>query len=241
MTQTSFVFDVDGTLTPSSEEMNPEFRQFFTRYLMSRHKVYIVTGAEYSKTVQQLGKEICENVETVFNCSGNHMWIAGASVWQLQWQLPQHMLEWLQIELLNSTFPLRTGKHYDQRVGLFNFSIVGRNAHLAERKMYKEFDESHEERKTIAKFFNENFEKEGVVAQVAGETGLDIMPIGKDKSQILKHLPESGITFFGDKMKEGGNDYPLKKAIEGLPNSTSIEVKNWQDTYEILQIMVYNS
>ena len=62
MTQTSFVFDVDGTLTPSSEEMNPEFRQFFTQYLMSRHKVYIVTGAEYSKTVQQLGKEICENV-----------------------------------------------------------------------------------------------------------------------------------------------------------------------------------
>ena len=242
MTDTTFIFDVDGTLTPSRGQMDPEFQEFFVKYLMSRHDVYLVTGSDYPKTVEQVGQHICENVKAVFNCSGNHIWKNGEVTYESDWSLPDHMIEWLEVELNNSTFPLRTGKHFEQRIGLFNFSIVGRNAHLAERKMYKDFDKSFEERETIARFFNENFITEGVIAQVAGETGLDIMPVGCMKDQVLEYLPEKNITFFGDKMQEGGNDYPLKKAIEAeVQNGAAIEVQNWKDTYEILQIMVYNS
>ena len=73
-----------------------------------------------------------------------------------------------------------------------------------------------------------------MAAQVAGETGLDIIPTGKDKRQIADMI-EGPITFFGDKMKHGGNDFPLMVAIEDRPQSGAVEVKDWQHTQKYLQ------
>jgi phosphomannomutase len=45
----NFVFDVDGTLTPSRGQMDPEFKLWFKLWI--RHKpVYLVTGSDYAKT-----------------------------------------------------------------------------------------------------------------------------------------------------------------------------------------------
>ena len=40
-------------------------------------KVYLVTGSDYVKTVEQLGTEIVEKVEKVYNCSGSDVWQNG--------------------------------------------------------------------------------------------------------------------------------------------------------------------
>ena len=82
------------------------------------------------------------------------------------------------------------------------------------------------------KFFSKN-----VVAQVAGETGLDIMEIGSDKGQIVKYIQQP-IHFFGDKMQRGGNDYPLRIMLG--KDSKWEEVDDWQQTYSILKKTVYN-
>ena len=236
----AYVFDVDGTLTPSRGKMNKEFHDWFLNEFVPSNKVYLVTGSDYPKTVEQVGKEICESVEYVMNCSGNHIWRHGKEHMRSEWKLPEMMEEWLEAELANSTFPLRTGTHIEHRTGLCNFSIVGRGATMGERKLYKEFDESHEERSYIAKVFNENFVKHGVIAQVAGDTGIDIMEVGKDKAQVATFLYEENITFFGDKMEEGGNDWPLKKELDKKQGSQSVHVDSWEDTYECLKLMVYN-
>jgi hypothetical protein len=76
-----------------------------------------------------------------------------------------------------------------------------------------------------------------IVAQVAGETGLDIYEKGRDKSQIAKYVKHP-VIFFGDKMQVGGNDYPLAVKLEGYPQSKSVQVKDWQDTYNYLQAVV---
>ena len=73
-----------------------------------------------------------------------------------------------------------------------------------------------------------------MTAQVAGETGIDIIPAGKDKRQVASMI-DGPITFFGDKMKYGGNDYPLKFAIEGRADSGAIEVRGWEQTHRYLQ------
>ena len=65
-----FIFDVDGTLTPSRQTINPEFKEFFKTFIAS-NKVWLVTGSDYPKTLEQLGADICEGVVTVYNCSGN--------------------------------------------------------------------------------------------------------------------------------------------------------------------------
>ena len=49
-----FIFDVDGTLTPSRGEINPAFKAFLMEFAQ-RNKVYLVTGSDKPKTVEQIG------------------------------------------------------------------------------------------------------------------------------------------------------------------------------------------
>ena len=68
----NFVFDVDGTLTPSRGQMDPEFKQWFKSW--ARHKpVYLVTGSDYAKTLEQVGSDVCELVTGVYNLSLIHI------------------------------------------------------------------------------------------------------------------------------------------------------------------------
>jgi len=228
---TNFVFDVDGTLTPSRGRMDEGFKRFFLKFIKD-HAVYLVTGSDYSKTVEQVGVEICESVESVFNCAGNSIWKNGEQVSCNDWSIPKEARDWMNKKLSESKFSLRTGNHIEERPGLVNFSIVGRGCTPEQRIIYFEYDIKTDERAILAKEFNDTFKE--MTAQVAGETGLDIIPTGKDKRQIADMI-EGPITFFGDKMKHGGNDFPLMVAIEGRPQSGAVEVKDWKHTQKYLQ------
>ena len=52
-----FIFDVDGTLTPSRREIEPDFKNFFSNFC-EHNNVYLVTGSDFPKTHEQLGDEI---------------------------------------------------------------------------------------------------------------------------------------------------------------------------------------
>ena len=43
-----FIFDVDGTLTPSRRRMTEEFAKFFDRW-SNENTFYLVTGSDLSK------------------------------------------------------------------------------------------------------------------------------------------------------------------------------------------------
>ena len=47
-----FIFDVDGTLTPSRQEIDMDFAVFFTDFCAERD-VYLVTGSDREKTIEQ--------------------------------------------------------------------------------------------------------------------------------------------------------------------------------------------
>ena len=232
-----FIFDVDGTLTPSRGRIDPKFEAWFWGFVQ-REKVWLVTGSDYPKTVEQLGREICESVATCYNCSGNDTWFKGKRVNASNWKLPDNVRQWLEDELVRSPFPLRTGNHVEERLGCVNFSVVGRDANPEERAEYVKYDTINKERIGIANTFNYVFgiESLGLHATVGGETGLDIHPIGKDKSQILTDFNlNDNIFFFGDKMELGGNDWPLADALEKYPNGHAIQVKDWQHTWDLLK------
>lgn len=52
-----FAFDVDGTLTPSRQQIFPEFEQWFFKWISfiqsKGHSVLLVTGSDYAKTLEQ--------------------------------------------------------------------------------------------------------------------------------------------------------------------------------------------
>lgn len=224
-----FVFDVDGTLTPSRGKIDPTFKKFFNQFCRS-NRVFLVTGSDKPKTVEQIGEDTYNMCHTVYNCNGNDVWQGEKHIRTNDFILPSHAHEFLSEKLSASSFMLRTGNHFEHRPGMVNFSIVGRNANQQERNAYVHYDIEHNERNTIAKLFNELFP--GFEAKVGGETGIDISVKGADKSQIVKDFNKKDVLwFFGDRLDEDGNDYPLAQVVHH-----SRQVTGWKCTMEYLQI-----
>jgi len=223
-----FIFDVDGTLTPSRQSMNADFQRWFLEFVYD-NDVYLVTGSDYPKTLEQVGKSICESVERVYNCSGNDVWERGINIRTVNWSIPETAHGWLSEQLTESAFPLRTGLHFEHRPGMVNFSIVGRNADRRQRAEYVAWDTKYNERDYIAYNFNLIFPD--LEARPGGETGIDVAPKGLNKSQVVKDFDEGDVLyFFGDRIDENGNDYPLAQVVDHYR-----EVKGWRNTWEYLQ------
>lgn len=217
--------------------MDKEFKEFFLDF-QSRENVYLVTGSDRDKTLEQVGEDVYNECRMVFNCSGNSMWIKDRNVHNKKWELAEAPWKYLESMLMRSSFTPKTGWHFDVRDGLVNFSIVGRKATPEQRKAYIDYDSLNNEREYIANELNEYFgEKYNVHATVGGETGIDISGIGMDKSQILVAFEESPIEFFGDRMEVGGNDHSLASAIinRHLDGDWCYHVSGWEETWDILK------
>lgn len=223
-----FIFDVDGTLTPSRGRIDRNFAVWFSKFC-ELNEVYLVTGSDRPKTIEQVGEYIYHKCKRVYNCNGNDVYEGDRNIRTNQWILPEAAHDWLSEQLSSSTFPLRTGLHFEHRPGMVNFSVVGRNATQEQRTEYVVWDKEFDERVYIAHNFNLMFPD--LEAKVGGETGIDISPKGFDKSQIVKDFDsEDVLWFFGDAMHEGGNDLPLAKAVHHHRH-----VLNWNNTWEYLQ------
>ena len=226
-----YIFDVDGTLTPSRSRIDESFETWFLDFC-TRNEVYLVTGSDYKKTQEQLGDSILHRAVRVYACSGNDMWIRDKFRSTSVWKVKEDLLSTLEMFLSSSKFSIRTGNHIEHRPGALNFSVVGRNASKSDRKAYIEWDEKTKEREKFAKKLNTLFPH--LHTSIGGETGLDIYPKGCDKSQILKDFSTTDVLyFFGDRMDKMGNDYPLGSKL--TEPSKAFHVRDWQHTFDLLK------
>ena len=235
MDKVKYIFDVDGTLTPSRQKIDSEFLNFLLNFA-KQNDVYLVTGSDRPKTIEQIGKELYFACQRVYNCSGSDVYEKDILIYRDEWTLPSDAEEFLIDELHHSKFPVRTGNHIERRPGGVNFSVLGRGSEviLEEREEYVKWDINTGERKIIAERFKKRFPEIG--CQVGGQTGLDISPLGCDKSQILRDFkPIDLIYFFGDKLKEGENDYPLGHAIKQRRLGMVFEVTDYHHTWDLLK------
>ena len=226
-----YIFDVDGTITPSRQKIEHEFWAPFLIFCR-HHDVYLVTGSDRQKTLEQLGLDICYTAKRVYNCSGSDAYEKDKNVYRDEWELSKKVENFLMDELAYSCFPIRNGNHIERKPGGVNFSILGRDKDpMLGREEYIKWDKERLEREDIADRLRNQFPELNV--QIGGQTGLDIS--NKDKSQILRDFSnDDDIHFFGDMMKEGENDYPLAMAIANNMMGTSYNVDNWQETMSIL-------
>ena len=221
-----FIFDVDGTLTPSRQKINIHFLIFFSEFV-SNNDVYLVTGSDRKKTIEQITHPLYDSCKRVYNCSGADVYEQDINVYRDEWELPEEVERFLQDELAYSCFPIRNGNHIERRPGGVNFSILGRDEDpTLGREEYIKWDKERLEREDIADRLRNHFPELNV--QIGGQTGLDIAK--GDKSQILRDFSnDDEIHFFGDMMKEGQNDYPLGKAVQEMGGYSHC-VKDWKDT-----------
>ena len=208
-----FIFDVDGTLTPSRGKIDAEFLQFML-FFAGTNDVYLVTGSDRQKTLEQVGLDLYNSCKRVYNCSGSDVYETDKNVYRDDWELPDNVERFLQDELDFSQFPIRNGNHIEKRPGGVNFSILGRDKDpFKGREEYINWNKIHNERRFIALRIMDTFPELSVA--LGGQTGIDIGPKGSDKSQILRDFNEDDeLYFFGDRIEEGGNDYSLAKAVE---------------------------
>jgi len=223
----NYVFDVDGTLTPSRRSIDPEFAKWFLEWCKDKY-VFLASGSDYPKTIEQLGEDICNAVDGVYSCGGNALYYKGQLMHSRSFELTERQREYLNYLLDASNYPVKTGQHIEERIGMVNFSILGRGGTFEQRQDYVEYDRGKRERATIARRVKTKFHDLDVL--LGGETGIDIFPKGRNKGQIASSLKP--FIFFGDRTMPGGNDYDICKDAESY-----YTVKTWEDTWKILKEM----
>ena len=120
-----YAFDVDGTLTPSRLSIDPTFQKFFLKFCKENH-VYLVTGSDKDKTIDQVGEEIWNATAGNLQSCGNHIFMNGEEVYRNDWKADEELIRLLEQFLKISKYRIRTSNHMEQRTGLLNFSVVGR-------------------------------------------------------------------------------------------------------------------
>ena len=227
-----YIFDVDGTITPSRKQIDSNFWIWFLKFCL-KNDVFLVTGSDRQKTIEQVTEEVYNNCIRVYNCSGSDVYEKDKNVYRSEWELPFDVERFLYDELDYSSFPLRNGNHIERRPGGVNFSILGRDKDpFVGREEYMQWDKDNDERAVIAERLKDSFP--GLSVALGGQTGIDIGPYGSDKSQILRDFKlDQELHFFGDRMEEGGNDYSLAKAVEKR-GGFAYNVEDYNETWKLL-------
>ena len=88
MTDTVYMFDVDGTLTDPRRRIVPEFKDFMFQFV-KQHTCMIVTGSDRPKTIEQIGEDLTNSFARVYHCSGNHVFVGNKEVYKSDWSLSE--------------------------------------------------------------------------------------------------------------------------------------------------------
>jgi len=237
-----YMFDVDGTLTPSRLMMTKEFAKFFDKW-SNENKYYLVTGSDLNKTKEQLPLAYMDRAQAIFTCCGNQMWRNNKLIYNNKFELTSKLKNTLEVILMSNQYPHRYGNHIEDRGSMVNFSIVGRNCTQEQREHFFKWDNEKDERKKISTFIKHKFKD--LDAVIGGQISIDIYPKGMDKSQIIEHIedieekycPDKYI-FIGDRTMEGGNDYPLAKLMTEKSFRDFYQTEGPEQTQKILESLI---
>ena len=173
-----FIFDVDGTLTPSRLPMTKKFQKFFKEWA-KKNKFYLVTGSDIPKLQEQMeGLEI--HADGIFTCCGNEYWQSDPAVhpkhcdliYSNKFKPPKDLIKYLERKVLKSKYPNRCGNHIEDRGAMVNFSVVGRNCTQEQREEYFEWDKRMGERNITCMEIKGTWPK--LDAVVGGQISIDI-------------------------------------------------------------------
>ena len=214
-----YIFDMDGTLTPSRREMTKEFEDFYSNWAKN-HIFFLVSGSNLEKIKEQVPEYILDLSEGVFTCGGNQLWLNGELSYNHEFKPQNDLLDFLKQKLKDSPYPFRSSNHIEDRGSMLNFSVIGRDCTLEQRLHYFDYDCESNERSIIAKEIITKWDN--LDAVIGGQISIDITPKGMNKSQVLgevkKFYPKEKYIFIGDRTMEGGNDYPLAKIMNEMEN-----------------------
>uniref|UniRef100_A0ACB8FNI1 Phosphomannomutase 1 n=1 Tax=Sphaerodactylus townsendi TaxID=933632 RepID=A0ACB8FNI1_9SAUR len=213
------LFDVDGTLTPPRQKIEPEVAEFLEE-LRKRVMIGVVGGSDYAKIAEQLGEgdEVINKFDYVFAENGTVQYKNGQLV--SKQAIQDHLGEELLQELINFCLnyiallklPKKRGTFIEFRNGMLNISPVGRSCTMEERIEFSELDKKERIREKFVAALQREFADKGLRFSRGGMISFDVFPEGWDKRCCLDILDEERfdiIHFFGNETSPGGNDYEI--------------------------------
>jgi len=230
--------DMDGVISESRTKTKPKMIRLLKR-LADKYTLAVISGGTLNLMKYQFLDKIRNEVFEVFllPTSGLKCYTSNSDVETIySEEMPKEIKEKIirVISKMIKVYKLQpiTFDVIEDRGAQITYSILGRIAPLKEKKKY---DTDGKKRK----YYIESFLKrrlEGINIVVGGTTSIDFTMKGKDKGYgvktFLKHfnLKSKDCVFFGDKLSNGGNDYPIRKIIKKC-----VAVKNPEDAYTKLR------
>jgi HAD superfamily hydrolase (TIGR01484 family) len=248
-------FDLDGTLADSKSALDDKMANLFGQ-LLEKYAVCVISGGKYEQFETQLinnlhvSKEQLAKLHIMPTCGTRYL---RYDVVHENWaqiyaeDIPNNDKKRIisAIEEGIDHFGYREkqvwGDIIEDRGSQITFSALGQDIvdHLGPEgvKLKEAWDpdgvKKHKLRDYVADIIPD------YEVRVGGGTSIDITRPGIDKAYGMEKLKsELGISnedilFIGDRLEEGGNDYPVKAM--GID---SIAVKNWQETALIVHTLV---
>lgn len=216
------LFDIDGTLTPPRANASEDILNMIHEL---RQHVYVgvVGGSDLAKQEEQLNhlkkyKSVLDMFDYNFPENGLVAYKNGIKMHSNS--MVEHISEDKYKEFINYVLkyisdcdvPIKRGTFVELRTGLVNISVIGRSCTLLERIDYEKYDIEHGIRKKFIEELQRRFHHLNLRYSIGGQISFDVFPNGWDKTYCLNHIKDMNfkeIHFFGDKTKEGGNDYEI--------------------------------
>lgn len=249
-------FDLDGTLAPSKSPLPDRISEVLNQ-LLERFHVCVISGGKFEQFEKQLlsglqaSPEKLERLHLMPTCGTRYYnYNLGRKEWEKVYSEDFKPEETKQIiDALNKGFDdlgYRAKKTYgetiEDRGSQVTFSVLGQDIVdvLGEEgvRQKEEWDPDNSKKGELRDYIAPlipDFE-----VRVGGVTSIDVTKLGIDKAYGMRKLTEildisqDDVLFLGDRIREGGNDYPVK--VMGID---CIEVSNWQDTALAIQAVLY--
>lgn len=239
----TIVFDLDGTLTESKEDLDDEMVVLLQKLLVS-HNVAIISGAAWKQFQKQIVSRLCDDVTLLNNLylmpnSGGSMYqVWGRYGWVATYQTKLHRRDVSRIQaafeeaIEESEFeqPQKLwGKQIENRESQITFSALGQKAPLEEKDKY---DPDYSKRKILVESLQKKLPSYDI--RFGGTTSIDVSLKGINKKygvdELMKriHISKDDVVFVGDAIFKGGNDYAaIEMGLDYVQVKDHEETKNW--------------
>lgn len=218
-----FIFDLDGTLAESKAPLTDDMANALGKLLKTK-KVCVISGGNFNQFKLQVIDRLEEvvGVENFKNLyiqptSGEKMYAYENNTWKEIYALHLNDAEKNKIrvalEEVLAVHPFAIpqklyGDQIEDRDSQITYSALGQNAPVEEKKAW---DPDQSKRKTLADELQAKLPD--LEVRSGGLTSIDIVKKGMDKAYGIRQLSEylkipiSNMTFVGDAIYEGGNDF----------------------------------
>jgi phosphomannomutase len=249
-------FDLDGTLAPSKSPLPERMGELLDK-LLDKFQVCVISGGKFEQFEKQLlsglhaEPEKLARLHIMPTCGTRYYkYDVAQEAWQKvyaeDFTEPEKQKIMAALEKGMDELDLREEKIYgeiiEDRGSQVTLSVLGQDIvdalGLEGVRIKEEWDPDNQKKEALRKLVAPSIPEFEI--KVGGLTSVDVTKPGIDKAYGMKRLAEAlaisqdDILFIGDRLGEGGNDYPVKAM--GID---SLEISSWQETAVAVQAIIY--